>query len=64
MGKVYKSGNDSIVNVRRTVLPVLLKPGIYGIEVSITSPMTKLSDEFSIRPAMRPEAAPEATASE
>ncbi len=64
VGKIYKSGNDSVVNVRRAVLPALLKPGIYGIEVSITSPTTRLSDEFSIRPAVRPEAAPEVTANE
>jgi small subunit ribosomal protein S3 len=32
-GKLYKIGYDAKNKVRRAVVPVLLKPGIYGIEV-------------------------------
>lgn len=37
-GKVYKSGEQSIHLVDRAVAHVLLKPGIYGVEVLITKP--------------------------
>ncbi len=38
MGKVYKSGEQSLQLVDRAVAHVLLKPGMYGIEVLITRP--------------------------
>ncbi len=37
-GKVYKSGEQSLQLVDRAVAHVLLKPGVYGIEVLITKP--------------------------
>ncbi len=38
MGKVYKSGEQSFKLVDRAVAHVLLKPGMYGIEVLIVRP--------------------------
>jgi len=37
-GKVYKSGDQSLRLVDRAVAHVLLKPGMYGVEVLITRP--------------------------
>jgi small subunit ribosomal protein S3 len=37
-GKVYKSGEQSLYLVDRAVAHVLLKPGVYGVEVLITKP--------------------------
>lgn len=37
-GKVYKSGEQSIYLVDRAIAHVLLKPGIFGVEVLITKP--------------------------
>lgn len=37
-GKVYKSGEQSLKLVDRAIAHVLLKPGIYGVEVLITKP--------------------------
>lgn len=37
-GKIYKSGDQSLHLVDRAVTHVLLKPGIYGVEVLITKP--------------------------
>lgn len=37
-GKVYKSGEQSLKLVDRAVAHVLLKPGIFGVEVLITKP--------------------------
>ncbi|MCC6045315.1 MAG: 30S ribosomal protein S3 [Ignisphaera sp.] len=37
-GKVYKSGEQSLRLVDRAVAHVLLKPGMYGVEVLITRP--------------------------
>jgi small subunit ribosomal protein S3 len=37
-GKVYKSGEQSLRLVDRAVAHVLLKPGMYGVEVLITKP--------------------------
>lgn len=37
-GKVYKSGEQSLYLVDRAVAHVLLKPGIFGVEVLITKP--------------------------
>jgi small subunit ribosomal protein S3 len=51
-GVVYKNGQDSRTNVNRHVGYVLLKPGIYGIEVRIM-PNVRTSDSFQIRPPMR-----------
>jgi small subunit ribosomal protein S3 len=39
-GKVYKSGEQSLRLVDRAVAHVLLKPGMYGVEVLITKPGT------------------------
>uniref|UniRef100_A0A7C5YU97 Small ribosomal subunit protein uS3 n=1 Tax=Ignisphaera aggregans TaxID=334771 RepID=A0A7C5YU97_9CREN len=37
-GKVYKSGEQSLKLVDRAIAHVLLKPGIFGVEVVITKP--------------------------
>ncbi|MEM1560018.1 MAG: 30S ribosomal protein S3 [Ignisphaera sp.] len=37
-GKVYKSGEQSLHLVDRAIAHILLKPGIFGIEVLITKP--------------------------
>ena len=37
-GKVYKSGEQSLQLIDRAVTHVLLKPGVYGVEVLITKP--------------------------
>ncbi|MDK6027953.1 30S ribosomal protein S3 [Ignisphaera sp. 4213-co] len=37
-GKVYKSGEQSLKLIDRAVAHVLLKPGIFGVEVLITKP--------------------------
>jgi len=37
-GKVYKSGEQSLQLVDRAVAHVLLKPGVYGVQVLITKP--------------------------
>ncbi|MEM1644295.1 MAG: 30S ribosomal protein S3 [Ignisphaera sp.] len=37
-GKVYKSGEQSLHLVDRAIAHVLLKPGIFGVEVLITKP--------------------------
>jgi small subunit ribosomal protein S3 len=39
------------------VIHILLKPGIYGIEVRITPATLQYSDEYKIKPPIRPEAA-------
>ncbi|MCG2862894.1 MAG: 30S ribosomal protein S3 [Vulcanisaeta sp.] len=51
-GVVYKNGYDAKTKVQRFVGQVLLKPGIYGIEVRITPPV-RFSDEFLIKPPSR-----------
>lgn len=48
-GKVYKSGEQSLHLVDRAVAHVLLKPGIYGVEVLITKPSTT-ADHVEIIP--------------
>ncbi len=48
-GKVYKSGEQSLQLVDRAVAHVLLKPGVYGIQVLITKPGTP-SDYVEILP--------------
>jgi small subunit ribosomal protein S3 len=37
-GKAYKSGEQSLYLIDRAIAHVLLKPGIYGVEVLITKP--------------------------
>ncbi|MCS7112261.1 MAG: 30S ribosomal protein S3 [Ignisphaera sp.] len=37
-GKVYKSGEQSLKLVDRAIAHVLLKPGIFGVEVVVTKP--------------------------
>ena len=37
-GKIYKSGEQSLKLVDRAVIHVLLKPGVYGVQVLITRP--------------------------
>jgi small subunit ribosomal protein S3 len=61
-GKLYKIGYDAKQRVRRAVVHVLLKPGIYGIEVRITPATMRYSDEYKIKPPTRPEAAAPAEA--
>jgi len=56
-GKLYKIGYDAKYRVRRAVIPVLLKPGIYGIEVRIAPATLRYSDEYKIKPPTKPEAA-------
>ncbi|MFB6470136.1 MAG: 30S ribosomal protein S3 [Vulcanisaeta sp. AZ3] len=51
-GTVYKNGYDAMTKVQRFAGMVLLKPGIYGIEVRITPPI-RFSDEFQIKPPTR-----------
>lgn len=51
-GTVYKNGYDARTKVQRFAGMVLLKPGIYGIEVRITPPI-RFSDEFQIKPPTR-----------
>ncbi len=51
-GVVYKNGYDAKSKVQRFVGQVLLKPGLYGIEVRITPPI-RVSDEFQIKPPTR-----------
>ncbi|MBP1449371.1 MAG: 30S ribosomal protein S3 [Thermoproteus sp.] len=58
VGKIYKTGHDSQYSIRRSVVHVLLKPGIYGIEVSIAPANVRFADEFKLRPPARPEAQP------
>ncbi len=55
-GTIYKNGFDSRTKVQRFVGQVLLKPGLYGIEVRITPPI-RFSDEFQIKPPSREVAA-------
>ncbi len=55
-GTIYKNGYDSRTKVQRFVGQVLLKPGLYGIEVRITPPI-RFSDEFQIKPPSREVAA-------
>ncbi|MFN7105776.1 MAG: 30S ribosomal protein S3 [Pyrobaculum sp.] len=55
-GKLYKTGHDAKNRVRRAVVHILLKPGIYGIEVRITPTTLQYSDEYKIKPPTRPEA--------
>jgi len=54
-GKLYKIGYDAKNRVRRAVVHVLLKPGIYGIEVRITPATLQYSDEYKIKPPTKPE---------
>ncbi len=51
-GVIYKNGFDAKTKVQRFVGQVLLKPGIYGIEVRITPPI-RFSDQFQIKPPSR-----------
>jgi len=51
-GTIYKNGYDSRTKVQRFVGQVLLKPGLYGIEVRITPPV-RFSDEYRIKPPGR-----------
>lgn len=51
-GTIYKCGHDSQTKVNRYVAHVLLKPGIYGIEVRVLPPI-RLSDQFTIKPPTR-----------
>ncbi|RLG86915.1 MAG: 30S ribosomal protein S3, partial [Thermoprotei archaeon] len=37
-GKIYKSGEQSLKLVDRAVIHVLLKPGVFGVQVLITRP--------------------------
>ncbi|MFN3804962.1 MAG: 30S ribosomal protein S3 [Pyrobaculum sp.] len=53
-GRLYKTGHDAKNRVRRAVVHVLLKPGIYGIEVRITPTTLQYSDEYKIKPPTRP----------
>jgi small subunit ribosomal protein S3 len=55
-GKLYKIGHDAKNAVRRAVAPVLLKPGIYGIEVRIAPAGIRYADEYRIKLPVRPEA--------
>ncbi len=48
-GTIYKCGNDAKTKVDRYVGQVLLKPGIYGIEVRLLPPGRRLSDEFYVK---------------
>ncbi len=65
-GVVYKNGFEANryfpeAKVQRYVGCVLLKPGIYGIEVRITQPV-RFADDFRIKPVTKVEAqAPEMT---
>ncbi len=59
-GVIYKNGFDARTKMQRFVGQVLLKPGIYGIEVRITPPI-RFSDQFQIKPPTR-EATAEAQA--
>ncbi|MEM0490673.1 MAG: 30S ribosomal protein S3 [Ignisphaera sp.] len=49
-GKVYKSGEQSLFLVDRAVAHVLLKPGIFGVEVLITKPGTTIDHVEIISP--------------
>ena len=53
IGKVYKNGYDAKALVKRVVMPVLLKPGIYGIEVRILPGDARTSDDFRIKPPVK-----------
>ncbi|CCC82180.1 30S ribosomal protein S3 [Thermoproteus tenax] len=55
VGKVYKSGNDSMKTVRRAAVHVLLKPGIYGIRIAIAPANAKFADDFKIKPPVKQE---------
>jgi len=48
-GIIYKCGHDAKTKVDKYVGQVLLKPGIYGIEVRLLPPGRRLSDEFYIK---------------
>lgn len=56
VGKVYKTGYDSMRTMRYATIHVLLKPGIYGIRVSIAPASARFADEFKLKPPTRPEA--------
>lgn len=58
-GKVYKSGEQSLKLIDRAIAHVLLKPGIFGVEVVITKPGVT-SDYIEI---VSPEKAQQGTAS-
>ncbi len=47
-GKVYKTGEQAKILVDRAVVPVLLKPGVYGVEVLIVKPLRPI-DYVEIR---------------
>ncbi len=47
-GLMYKCGHDVATKVNRYAGQVLLKPGMYGIEVRVLPPV-RLSDEFYIK---------------
>ncbi len=48
-GKVYKSGEQSLKLVDRAVAHVLLKPGVYGVQVLIAKP-GEVADHVEILP--------------
>jgi small subunit ribosomal protein S3 len=56
VGKVYKTGFDSTRTVRRGVVHVLLKPGIYGIRAAIAPASARFADDFKLKPPVRQEA--------
>ena len=56
-GTIYKCGHDAKTKINRYVGQVLLKPGVYGIEVRILPPV-RLSDEFIIKHPSEVTAAP------
>jgi len=47
-GTIYKCGHDAKTKVDKYIAHVLLKPGMYGIEVRLLPPR-RLSDEFIIK---------------
>ncbi len=57
VGKLYKNGHDAKNRVRRAVTHVLLKPGIYGVEIRITPGTLQYSDEFKVKPPLKTESA-------
>ncbi|OYT39864.1 MAG: 30S ribosomal protein S3 [Desulfurococcales archaeon ex4484_58] len=53
-GKIYKAGEAVEYIIDRAVARALLKPGIYGIEVTIVKPGIKTSDHVEIK-SIKPE---------
>lgn len=53
-GKIYKAGEVVEYIIDRAVAKALLKPGIYGVEVTIVKPGKKTPDHVEIR-SLKPE---------